>query len=150
MKLVPRGAVAVVCFCVRTSRLALVARATEPNRGTWSLPGGKIELGESTMAAAARELREETGIADATFAAAPFTVTDVVEPKGCGSRFHYLIAQTFAAVDSSDELLAGDDAAAARWFSLEQLDEMCETRQTTPAVVGVVRRAMQLREHGLL
>ncbi len=43
-------------------RVLLVKRAHEPLAGTWSLPGGAVELGETARAAAAREVLEETGL----------------------------------------------------------------------------------------
>lgn len=43
-------------------RLLLVRRANEPGRGLWSLPGGRVEAGESDEAAVVREVREETGL----------------------------------------------------------------------------------------
>ncbi len=46
-------------------RLLLVLRAHEPARGTWSVPGGRVEPGEDAAAAVAQELREETGLGDA-------------------------------------------------------------------------------------
>ncbi|WP_448610002.1 NUDIX domain-containing protein [Geodermatophilus sp. URMC 60] len=44
-------------------RLLMVRRGNEPGRGLWSVPGGRVEAGESVAAAVEREVREETGLA---------------------------------------------------------------------------------------
>ena len=43
-------------------RLLLIRRGTEPGRGRWSVPGGRVEPGESLEEAVEREVREETGL----------------------------------------------------------------------------------------
>jgi 8-oxo-dGTP diphosphatase len=45
-----------------SGRLLLIRRANEPGRGLWSLPGGRVEPGESDAEAVVREVREETGL----------------------------------------------------------------------------------------
>jgi ADP-ribose pyrophosphatase len=57
---VPRAAVSIVARF--NNKYALVQRGKEPNKGKWSFPGGKIELGEQSLVAAKRELWEETGL----------------------------------------------------------------------------------------
>ena len=151
-----KGAVAVVCMCARSQRFALVTRGKAPNVGQWSLPGGSVELGEPTMAAAARELMEETGITGATFSASPFTVSDVILPPGDGSNFHYMIAQTVCEVDAvgsaadTPQLIPGDDAKSAGWFSLDEMSSMRDRGETTEDCIEVVQRALLLRTNGLL
>lgn len=157
--LVPRGAVAIVCVCSRTARVALVTRSNPPDIDVWALPGGKIELGEPTITAAARELQEECGLgsSDVYFHRSPFTVTDVIRPEAgtpeAGTAFHYLLAQTFCKTRTSvdpSQLVAGDDAGAAQWFSLPEIADMQETDQLSYGVEGVIKRGLVLHEQGLL
>lgn len=160
----PRGAVAVVCWCSNSARVALVTRSKPPNVNQWSLPGGKIDLGEGTMAAAERELLEETmlGGDDIRFSPAPFAVTDVIEPelwdpetqpssRRGGFRYHYLIAQTFARFGGeASQLVAGDDAGVASWFTRAELANMVDDGLTTQEVVDVVARGVKMAEEGWL
>ncbi|MCO1657519.1 NUDIX hydrolase [Pseudonocardia humida] len=90
-------------------RLLLVQRANEPGRGQWSLPGGRVEPGETDQQALVREMEEETGLS--------------VEPGpliGRVSRGNYAIADYLCTVIGGT-LRAGDDALDARWCSAEDL-----------------------------
>lgn len=94
-------------------RLLLVRRGTEPGRGQWSVPGGRVEPGESGPQAAAREVLEETGLQVVVGA-----LVGVVERAGPGG-VTYVIEDFHAVPAPGTEIgpTAGDDADEARWFT---------------------------------
>jgi 8-oxo-dGTP diphosphatase len=89
-------------------RLLLVRRGREPGRGRWSLPGGRVEAGETAADAAVREVREETGLE--VIAGALVGRVERPGPKGVT----YVI-EDIACTVSGGWLRAGDDADDARW-----------------------------------
>lgn len=109
-------------------RLLVVRRRHEPARGRWSLPGGRVEPGESPAAAAAREVTEETGLV-VEVGAEVLVVT-------VGSwEIH-----DFDAVVVGGSLAAGDDATDARWVTAAELSSL----PTSPGLVEALRRVGRL------
>lgn len=98
---------------IRGDEVLLVRRAFPPRQGEWSLPGGRLELGESLEDAVRREVREETGI---EVAVGPLVeVFDRVHRDDAGRvRYHFVIVD-YLCRPIGGTLCAGDDAADARW-----------------------------------
>ena len=98
----------------RAGRLLLVERGNPPHKGRWSLPGGRVEGGETIATAATRELAEETGLE-----AVVGEIAGVVERIGEG--FHYLIVDLWAELADGAVPVAAGDAADARLVDPDQL-----------------------------
>ncbi|MDT7551467.1 MAG: 8-oxo-dGTP diphosphatase [Pseudonocardiales bacterium] len=93
-------------------RILLVRRRNDPGSGLWSVPGGRVEPGETDTQAVIREMAEETGLA--------------VEPGALVGRVQrgpYAIADYRCAVVGGS-LQAGDDATDARWCDAAALEDL--------------------------
>jgi 8-oxo-dGTP diphosphatase len=112
-------------------RLLLVRRANDPGRGLWSLPGGRVEPGESDAEALARELFEETGLT----VAPGRLVGTVTRPATTGV---YQINDYEAQV-TGGALTPGDDAAEAAWTDLATFTTLERTNLLTDRLAPTVR-----------
>ena len=123
----PLACVGVVCR--RGNDVLLIKRGREPLKGKWSIPGGKIDFGESVRDAALRELKEETGVEGRIT-----RLIDVVDSIIDGQ--HYVLID-FEAEWVSGEPVADDDADAAEFVPAEEAMQRVswdETRRViTPA-----------------
>jgi 8-oxo-dGTP diphosphatase len=99
-------------------RVLLIERGWDPFAGMWALPGGHVDAGETSLAAAVRELDEETGISVEPEHLRPVRVYDA---PGRDPRGRYVTAAYVASVPQPVTPKAGDDASAARWWSLADL-----------------------------
>lgn len=112
-----RPIVAVGAVVVDHDRLLLVRRGHGPAAGTWSVPGGRVEAGETLAEAVTRELREETNL------------EGVCGPLlGWVERFdveeHFVILDFEVTLVGDDQPVAGDDAAEAAWVELHEVSDM--------------------------
>jgi 8-oxo-dGTP diphosphatase len=100
-------------------RLLVVRRARPPAAGRWSIPGGRVESGESLAAAVEREVAEETGLR----VRADHIVGRVEIPAGDGNVFDVTDFRA-TLLDNSADPVAGDDAAEAAWVDRRQLADL--------------------------
>ena len=111
----PSVTVDIVLFC-RTTRRAevlLIKRARPPFKGYWALPGGFVDEGESLEEAAARELKEETGLSGVRLQQVGAFGDPGRDPRG------HTVSIAFAALlENRTEAKADDDAEDAQWHSV--------------------------------
>jgi 8-oxo-dGTP diphosphatase len=110
--------VAVGAVCVHADALLLVRRGRGPAAGEWSVPGGRVERGETLHEAVVRETYEETGL-------------EVVVDRFLGwverldDTSHYVILDfAVTPLDPTRAPVAGDDAAEAAWVPVPELSEL--------------------------
>lgn len=101
-------------------RLLLIKRGHEPGKGLWSLPGGRIESGETDAEALVREMLEETGLT-----VEPGRLLGRVRRPGMAGDV--IDIRDYAATVTGGTLRAGDDAADARWVGAEELGALAVT-----------------------
>ncbi len=110
-------------------RLLLIKRGHAPGAGLWSLPGGRIEPGETDAEALVREMREETGLV-----IDPGQLIGTVRrPARDGAVFDI---RDYAATVTGGTLRPGDDAADARWVAASELESLPITEGLVEALTG--------------
>lgn len=100
-------------------RVLLIRRGKAPREGQWSLPGGAQHLGETVAEAARREVREEAGIDIRVIGL--LDVIDLIDRDEADRVRHHYTLVDLVAEALSDDITAGDDAAAAIWADPDDL-----------------------------
>jgi 8-oxo-dGTP diphosphatase len=100
----------------------LIRRAKAPRKGQWSLPGGKLEFGETLIDGVRREVREETGLEVEILGL--IDVAETIRDAGAGAADDHFVLIDYGARVISGTAVAASDASEARWFSLDELDAL--------------------------
>lgn len=107
------GAGAVV---LKSKQVLLIRRGKEPRKGEWSLPGGGVELGETTEGATLREVKEETGL-DVKLGPL-LDVINYIDKDEASIKHHYILVD-YLAFWQGGEPEGASDAMEARFFDAD-------------------------------
>jgi 8-oxo-dGTP diphosphatase len=116
-------------------RLLMIQRGHDPGAGLWSIPGGRIEPGETDAQALVREMLEETNLQVKVG-----KLIGRVQRQGLGGAV--IDIRDYAATVTGGTLRAGDDAADARWVATAELARLDVTEGLIEALTewGVLGR----------
>ena len=128
-----RPEVCVGAVVVDGADLLLVRRARGPGAGVWSVPGGRVEAGETLAEAVVRELAEETGLEGVCDRLLGWV-------ERIGPEHHFVILDFLVSLLERRPPVPGDDAAEAAWVPLTEVASLS-------LVDGLVEF---LHEHGVL
>lgn len=131
-----RPLIGVSIAVIRDGRVLLAARANEPMRGVWTLPGGLVEAGESLAAGALRELQEEVGV-HAEVVGPSLTPTEIILRDEADRVRHHYVIHPHAALWRAVEPVPGPEALAVRWARLDEIADLT----TTPGLIDTLREA---------
>lgn len=129
---------AIGAVIVKDRRAVIVRRAHAPGKGDWTLPGGRVEFGESLVDAVHREMREETGLD--VVVGPVIEIFDHVDRADDGQATFHLVIVDYVCVPRAGTLQAGDDAEAAVWVGVDELAGY----RVRPHAADVIRRAVAL------
>ena len=117
------------------SEVLLIERRNEPFKGHWAVPGGFVEIDEELEDAVARELAEETGLTQVRLGQLRTFGKCGRDPRGRQISIAFIGTIT----EGQDSVRAGDDAAEARWFDIQNLPENLAFDHQEMIRVGIER-----------
>jgi ADP-ribose pyrophosphatase len=112
----------------------LIKRASEPDKGLWSVPGGVVEIGEKTIEAAIRETKEETGL-DVEILNDLGVVDKIVRDETGRVKYHFVIID-YLAEPVFGKMHHHDDALDARWIHPRDFTDY----EMSPTLVDLLKK----------
>ena len=116
----PIAAVGAVVF--KDGKILAIKRGQEPSKGKWSIPGGRIELGETAYEAAQREVREECSI-EVEIERVLDSANNIIRDEDGRIKYHFVIVDMLARY-TSGEIKAQTDAEECKWVTPQELTEL--------------------------
>lgn len=116
-------------------KLLLIQRKNEPCKGKWAFPGGFMDIDETTIDTARRELKEETGLV-----VGELHRVGIFDAVDRDPRERIITVAYYTILDKPAEVSGLDDAAQAKWFLLTELPDLAfdhkEILQEAERVMG--------------
>ena len=134
----PKPELAVSAAIFRDGRLLLVRRAGAPSMGLWTLPGGRVEVGETLVEAIQREVMEETTLSIHVVGLAGYR--EVILKEVVGDRGRHFVILPFATRYVSGDVTLNDELGDARWVEIDEIGDL----PTTEGLVDILRQAKAL------
>jgi len=108
---------------MREDEVLIIQRAADPDKGLWSVPGGKVEWGETCQIAAVREVKEETNL-DVNVKDIKLVdiVNKVIKDEEGKIKFHFVIVDYVTRIFKGD-VIPSDDALQAKWTKFTDLNK---------------------------
>ena len=129
--------VGVAALILNEGRMLLVKRSKEPSKGLWSIPGGRLELGETIEQAVKREVLEECGVQIDIVRV--IEVMDNIQHDDAGKVNYHFVLIDMLANYLSGEPKAQSDAEECRWVTSAELAKL----DMNPRLRGVIMREIQ-------
>jgi 8-oxo-dGTP diphosphatase len=133
-----RPELAVSAAIFRDGRVLLVRRAQEPAAGRWTLPGGRVELGETLVDAVTREVMEETALTIEVKALAGYR--EMILDEAVAGRGRHFVILPFAARWVAGEVRLNDELGDHRWCTIAEIAGL----PTTPGLIEILQQAHAL------
>jgi 8-oxo-dGTP diphosphatase len=134
----PKPELAVSAAIFRDGKVLLVRRAGQPSMGLWTLPGGRVEVGETLLDAVQREVMEETTLTIAVIGLAGYR--EVILAEAVGDRGRHFVILPFAARYVAGDVTLNDELGDARWVKIDEIGDL----PTTEGLKGILRQAQVL------
>ena len=134
-----RPMVGVAGAVVSGDKVLLIRRGREPMLGSWTLPGGALETGETMLEGVTREVLEETGLRVRPLEL--LALLDRIVRDGAGLvEYHYVLMDWLCELDDGgetdeQEARAGSDALEVAWLSAHEVNGMAGLDEATRRVV---------------